>query len=100
METVSHEGIMPDQGDTVAFLTQGGIPKNAKSGISKTDVLPDQLQVKASVKKTGLGPHVITGPIYVEGAQPGDVLEIKTIDIAYRSPYGDLQPPQQGRTSR
>jgi len=88
METVSHEGILPDQGDTVAFLTQGGIPKNAKSGISKTDVLPDQLQVKASVKKTGLGPHVITGPIYVEGAQPGNVLEVKTIDIAYRSPYG------------
>ncbi|KAM3096435.1 acetamidase/formamidase family protein [Phormidesmis sp. 146-35] len=40
------------------------------------------------MKKTGPGPHVITGPIFVEGAQPGDVLEVKTIAIEYRSPYG------------
>lgn len=31
---------------------------------------------------------MITGPIYVEDAQPGDVLEIKTVAIEYRSPYG------------
>lgn len=88
METVSHEGILPDQGDTVAFFAQGGIPRNTKSAISKNQILPDQTRVKAVVKKTGPGPHVITGPIYVEGAQPGDVLEIKTLAINYRSPYG------------
>lgn len=88
MQTVSHEGILPDQGDTVEFLTQGGVPQNAKSVITKNKILPDQLKVKAAVKKTGPGPHVITGPIYVEGAEPGDVLEIKTIAIDYRSPYG------------
>ncbi|WP_233220968.1 acetamidase/formamidase family protein [Chlorogloea sp. CCALA 695] len=88
MQTVSHEGILPDQGDTVAFFAQGGIPQNTKSAISKSQILPDQTRVKAAVKKTGPGPHVITGPVYVEGAQPGDVLEIKTIGIDYRSPYG------------
>jgi len=80
VETVSHEGILADQGDTVEFLTSGGI--------KETDILPDQLTVKANVPKTGPGPHVITGPIYVEGAEPGDVLEIKTLDIEYRVPYG------------
>ena len=80
LETVSHEGILPDQGDTIEFLTE--------RGIKEEDVLPDQLEVKANVEKTGPGPHVITGPIYVEGAEPGDVLEIKTVDIAYRVPYG------------
>ena len=80
LETVSHEGILADQGDTVDFLTG--------QGIKEEDILPDQLIVKANVEKTGPGPHVITGPIYVEGAEPGDVLEIKTIDIAYRVPYG------------
>ena len=80
MQTVSHEGILPDQGDTVTFLTSGGI--------AESDILPDQLQIKATVPKTGPGPHVITGPIYVEGAEPGDVLEIKTIDLEYRVPYG------------
>lgn len=80
METVSHEGILADQGDTIEFLTKGGI--------KQSDILPDQLTIKAEVPKTGPGPHVITGPIYVEGAEPGDVLEIKTLDIDYRVPYG------------
>jgi acetamidase/formamidase len=80
MQTVSHEGILADQGDTIEFLTGGGI--------AESDILPDQLQIKAEVEKTGPGPHVITGPIYVEGAEPGDVLEIKTISIDYRVPYG------------
>lgn len=88
MQTISHEGILPDQGDTVAFLGSGGIPQNPKSRVAPDRVLQDQLIVKAKLKKTGPGPHVITGPIYVEGAEPGDVLEIKTIAIAYRSPYG------------
>ena len=80
LETISHEGILADQGDTVDFLTS--------RGIKREDILPDQLTVKANVEKTGPGPHVITGPIYIEDAEPGDVLEIKTIDIAYRVPYG------------
>lgn len=80
MDTVSHEGILADQGDTVEFLKAGGI--------AEADILPDQLEIKSAVEKTGPGPHVITGPIYVEGAEPGDVLEIKTVSIDYRVPYG------------
>jgi acetamidase/formamidase len=80
IQTVSHEGILADQGDTVEFLTSGGI--------AQSDILPDQLRIKAEVPKSGPGPHVITGPIYVEGAEPGDVLEIETLDIDYRAPYG------------
>lgn len=88
MNTVSHEGILPDQGDTIQFFAQGGIPANPRSTIPQRSILPDQLAVKAAVQKTGPGPHVITGPIYVEGAQPGDVLEVKTAAINYRVPYG------------
>ena len=80
IQTVSHEGILADQGDTVEFLTSGGI--------AQSEILPDQLRIKAEVPKSGPGPHVITGPIYVEGAEPGDVLEIETLDIDYRAPYG------------
>lgn len=88
MQTVSHEGILPDQGDTATFFNQGGIPQNLKSRVTQNQILPDQLKIKSAVKKTGPGPHVITGPIYVEDAQPGDVLEIKTVAIDYRAPYG------------
>ncbi|MGF1479393.1 MAG: acetamidase/formamidase family protein [Cyanophyceae cyanobacterium] len=80
LETVSHEGILPDQGDTVEFFT--------KAGIAEEEILGDQLAVKQNIERTAPGPHVITGPIYVEGAEPGDVLEVKTLDIEYRVPYG------------
>lgn len=80
MQTVSHEGILADQGDTTAFST--------KAGITQEKILSDQLNVKAKVEKTGPGPHVITGPVYVDGAEPRDVLEIKTLKIDYRAPYG------------
>ncbi len=80
IETVSHEGILPDQGDTVEFFTA--------AGITAEDILPDQLAVKSQIERTAPGPHVITGPVYIEGAEPGDVLEIKTVEIDYRVPYG------------
>ena len=80
VETISHEGILPDQGDTVEFFTN--------AGIDEADILPDQLAVKEQIERTAPGPHVITGPIFVEDAEPGDVLEIKTVEIDYRVPYG------------
>ncbi|MBE9043024.1 acetamidase/formamidase family protein [Pleurocapsales cyanobacterium LEGE 10410] len=80
IETVSHEGILPDQGDTIEFFTS--------AGIDEADILPDQLAVKEQIERTAPGPHVITGPIYIEGAEPGDVLEIRTVGIDYRVPYG------------
>lgn len=55
-------------------------------------VAPDQVEKELrdvqSVKDRGPGGHVLTGPIYIEEAEPGDVLEIRlqTIDLAI--PYG------------
>lgn len=80
IETISHEGILPDQGDTIEFFTE--------AGIDEADILPDQLAVKNQIERTAPGPHVITGPIFIEDAEPGDVLEIKTVSIDYRVPYG------------
>lgn len=34
------------------------------------------------------GPHLLTGPIYIRGAQPGDVLEVELQAIAPRLPIG------------
>jgi acetamidase/formamidase len=36
----------------------------------------------------GPGPHILTGPIYVEDARPGDVLQVKILDLKPRMPYG------------
>jgi acetamidase/formamidase len=40
------------------------------------------------VEDRGPGPHLLTGPIAVEGAQPGDVLQVDILEVAPRLPYG------------
>ncbi|MBD1860158.1 MULTISPECIES: acetamidase/formamidase family protein [Trichocoleus] len=86
IETVSHEGILEDQSQdgtaagAIEFLTQKGVPEK--------EILQDQLTVRANVPHDGKGPHVVTGPIYVEGAMPGDVLQIETLKIEHRASYG------------
>jgi acetamidase/formamidase len=52
-------------------------------------VLPDAVDVYGRVKPPpGMGTHVLTGPVYVEGAEPGDMLEVRVIDVKFRVPYG------------
>lgn len=80
METVSHEGILEDQGDPVAFF--------AKAGFSKEQILADVVAIYQKVQHSGAGPHVVTGPIYINGAEPGDVLEVRILEAEPRVPYG------------
>jgi acetamidase/formamidase len=35
-----------------------------------------------------LGPHVLTGPIWIDGAAPGDTLEVRIIDISLADTWG------------
>ncbi len=50
-------------------------------------VLPELLEIHDKVKQ-GTGNHIYTGPIYVEGAEPGDVLEVRMLDIQLRQDWG------------
>ena len=38
--------------------------------------------------RRGPGGHILTGPVYVEGAQPGDALEVKILSIDLPIDYG------------
>jgi len=78
IDTVSHQGIINNT-DPVQFFAAGGI--------APQDVLQDARDIYARGKK-GAGVHVLTGPIYVEGAEPGDMLEVRIIDLRFRVPYG------------
>lgn len=79
IETISQQPL--NHGDPAEFLPARGIPLS--------EVLPDVLAIYREVKKSPPGgPHVLTGPIYVEGAEPGDMLEVRVQDIAFRVPYG------------
>lgn len=84
-------------GQTVRIETVSQQPLNhqdpasffAAAGIAADQVLPEAIAIYREVKKTPPGgPHVLTGPIYVEGAEPGDMLEVRVLDVAFRVPYG------------
>ena len=83
IDTISHEGILDDQGsDPVGFF--------GSHGVAERDVLADAVEVTATRHRdpTLDGPHVITGPIAVRGAQPGDLLAISVLGLERRVPYG------------
>lgn len=50
----------------------------------------DAIEIAAAAPRDPLldGPHVITGPIFVEGAEVGDLLKITVLDLRPRVPYG------------
>ncbi|MDE3234560.1 MAG: acetamidase/formamidase family protein [Bacteroidota bacterium] len=66
-------------------------------------VPPDQVEKELrdvqSIKEKGPGGHVLTGPIYIEEAEPGDVLEIKIKSIDLAIPYGYNAIGQSGYLS-
>jgi acetamidase/formamidase len=80
IDTVSHEGLLEDQGDPVAFFQRFGIPKK--------EVLADAAAIYAKVQHSGAGPHVVSAPIFIEGAEPGDVLAVHVLKAVPRVPYG------------
>ena len=80
IDTVSHQGINTKD-DPVTFF--------GRAGISPEKVLPDAAEIFQRVQREeGAGAHVLTGPIHVEGAQPGDMLEVRVLDVEIRVPYG------------
>jgi acetamidase/formamidase len=83
-DTVSHEGILEDQGrDPVEYFTG--------KGVRERDILRDARAIAASKIEHDFandGPHIVTGPIHVIGASPGDVLQITVVGLVPRAPYG------------
>lgn len=80
IDTLSHQGLNTGD-DPIAFF--------AKGGIKGDDVLKDAVDVYGRVKPPpGMGAHVLTGPVYIEGAEPGDMLEVRVVDVKFRVPYG------------
>ena len=82
IQTLTHVGATQNE-DPVAFLTGLGVPRE--------EILDDVIDFWASRDdrpREGRSGHVITGPIHIEGAEPGDMLEIRILDIETRVPWG------------
>lgn len=84
IDTVSHEGIVEDHGrDPREFFGQ--------FGVAPEDVLRDAADIAANHPPRDAnvdGPHVVTGPIAVVGARPGDVVKVEFLELIPRAPYG------------
>ncbi|MEV0247771.1 acetamidase/formamidase family protein [Nocardia sp. NPDC050712] len=82
LDTISHEGILADQGsDPVAYF--------GSHGVDPAEILTDTVEVVARrTREPGAGSHIVTGPIAVAGARPGDLLAVRVEDLAMRAPYG------------
>lgn len=75
-------------GDTVVIRTLiTSTPERLeKAGVRPEDVEPALREITRTVTR-GPGGHILTGPIFVEGAEPGDVLEVRIEKIELALPY-------------
>lgn len=83
-DTVSHEGLLEDQGrDAEKYFSSKGV---------KPEYILDEAKIitKSHLKHDFYkdGPHIVTGPVAIAGAEPGDILKVEVIKVEPRVPYG------------
>ena len=76
-------------GDTVEIET---LITNNPSALEAAGVPPGQIEpalraIYKEVTDKGPGGHILTGPVYIEGAEPGDTLEVRIKEIRLAIPY-------------
>jgi acetamidase/formamidase len=86
-------------GDTVEIqtLTTGTPTSLANAGVKPEDIEPALKAIYAEVTDKGPGGHILTGPIYIDGAEPGDALEVRILKVQLATPYATNGfSPQRG----
>lgn len=76
-------------GDTVVFET---LITNSPTGLEKAGLPPGEVQqnlrdIYKEIATHGPGGHILNGPVYIEGAEPGDTLEVRIQKIDLAIPY-------------
>jgi acetamidase/formamidase len=76
-------------GDTVRIETMStGSPAQFEAaGVPPNQISEAFRSIFKEVNDRGPGRHILTGPVYVEGAEPGDVLEVRIRKIELASPF-------------
>lgn len=81
-------------GDTLVVHTVFGLPTDMHPDRRR---VPPELQAIHETVEHQLGPHILNGPVWVEGAEPGDVLAVHIEDIRLRFDWGHNRfAPQKG----
>ena len=75
-----------DSGDRVTIDTLTGAPEFVpKAGFY---VPPELADVHARAERFAGGAHILTGPVAIRGAKPGNVLEVRILDVKLRQDWG------------
>jgi acetamidase/formamidase len=77
-------------GDRVRVETMiaGGLQRLRLAGAAESEI-PEALKlVEQRVTERGPGAHPLTGPIFIDGAEPGDTLEIRILAIDFLHNFG------------
>jgi acetamidase/formamidase len=70
---------------------------NSPQGLARAGVPDDKIEQSlkditaafpSGDPRRGPGGHILTGPVYVEGAEPGDALEVEILSIDFNIDYG------------
>ena len=81
IDTIAPDGSTNATLDPVAFF--------GLFGVKPGEVLQDARDFWATREsRIRYGGHPLTGPIYIDGAEPGDTLEVQILDVSPRVPYG------------
>ncbi len=76
-----------ESGDIVRLETATGNPRYfEKLGVAKDKIPPELYAAFEGVEGAGRGDHTLNGPIYVNGAAAGDMLEIRIRSVDLRFP--------------
>ncbi|TCQ97270.1 acetamidase/formamidase family protein [Neorhizobium sp. JUb45] len=73
-------------GDTVTIHSVSGSP--AEVSRDPAHVVRPELSAIHQALSPSPGPHILTGPVYIRGAEPGDTLRVEIVDIQLRDDWG------------
>lgn len=77
-----------ESGDTVSLASW---PAGDRGALPDDPDLVDPAHLRAlETLERGPGPHMVTGPVAVSGARPGDVLQIDILETRLISPWGHV----------
>lgn len=76
-------------GDTVTIQAMATYSPTTlrNSGVKEHDIEPELKAIYEQVQDKGPGGHILTGPIFIEGAEPGDTLEVRIQKIRLNTAY-------------
>jgi acetamidase/formamidase len=78
-----------NSGDIVSIDSPHGDPNVYEAAGAPASTIPQSLKdIYTEVKERGPAVHILVGPIYIKGAEPGDTLEVQIHDLRITFPFG------------